>query len=532
MDTFNGYKSSAIILVLFTALMVARPLLGAGFIPTHDGEYHLIRFMEFDREIKAGNIFPRWSGGLNAGYGVPLFNFFYPLPNYLAEAFHLLGFSFIDSFKLVMAFGIISAALFFYLWIEKLWGIKAALVGALFYILAPYFLLDVYIRGSIGEVLALAIYPAILWLVEKKHLFTPVFLALLILAHNILALIFLPFLISYLLFRRYSIIYALYIILVAFGLSCFFWLPALVEAKYVTGLKMINYADHFPVLTQLLMPSWGSGYSTVGINDGMSFQIGLAHILAVIVSVWLVMIQPQKSPRRFLIFFLIWFTAILCLLLEFSLPLWKIIPFLGFFQYPWRWLSLIILVSSAIAALVTRYFSGQKFICLILLPVIFYSTYCRPVIYPPRQDSYYLQSPDWTEGTATLGNSFNTIWWQAPSRMPVEPLTVIKGRADIEMVRAKSTRWLFKIKAEDFSHFQTRLAYFPGWQVYANHEQLPVEYSQGIIGFQLPEGDYQLEIVFTPTPVRFWAPLVSAISLLLLILEAIFKIRYANFSGR
>jgi len=43
---------------------------------------------------------------------------------------------------------------------------------------------------------------------------------------------------------------------------------------------------------------------------------------------------------------------------------------------------------------------------LIIMAVLLYLPYTRPVVYEPRDDSFYLSNPTWTEGTATTGNVF------------------------------------------------------------------------------------------------------------------------------
>ncbi|PIU02404.1 hypothetical protein COT66_00390 [Candidatus Shapirobacteria bacterium CG09_land_8_20_14_0_10_49_15] len=435
-------KSWPWLLMLAIGLWAAWPLCQPGFIPTHDGEYHLIRFYEFDKNIRAGIWWPRWAPGLNHGLGVPLFNFFYPLPNFVAEIFYLLGFSLITSFKLTMAFGLVTGGLFFYLWIKKIFNIPAAVVGAVFYTLAPYHLLNVYVRGSIGEVLAMALFPAILWAVEKKSWWLSIFLALLILAHNILALIFTPFLISYMFLfhrpppRRASthlgggLVFSLFF---GLGLSAIFWLPALAEAKYVTGLQMINFADHFPTLWQLILPSWGTGFSVPGIGDQMSFQIGLPHLLAVALGILLI----KKKVIRYK-FFLGWFLGLVCLLLPVSLPVWKIIKPLVFLQYPWRLLSLVVLVTSFLAACLVSRKGSRWAVGLLLVAFIFYGGYSRPIVYPPRADNFYLDNPDWTQGTATLGNSFQTLWPADPGNTPIRSLATGVSLASLIFIASKA----------------------------------------------------------------------------------------------
>jgi hypothetical protein len=523
-------KLIPILLVILLALWVARPLITPGFIPTHDGEYHLIRFFEFDKNIRAGNLIPRWAPGLNSGYGVPLFSFFYPLPNYLAEFFHLLGLGFINSFKMTLAMSILAAGFFYYLWAKKLWGEKAGIVGAAFYIFAPYFLLDVYVRGSIGEVLALALYPAILWTVEKKSVLAPIFLALLILSHNILAFIFIPFLISYLIFRKLSINYLIFIVCTSFGLSCFFWLPALMEAKFVTGLKIVNFTDHFPTLFQLILPSWGTGYSVIGINDGMSFQVGIPHLLAVAMAVILMWTKKVKKQRSNLLFFLGWFLIVFLLLQEFSLPLWRIIPFMSYFQYPWRLLSLIILVASAMAGIAgSSKINKYRSIMLVFLVLFFYSKYCRPVVYQPRDDNYYLSNTEWSKGTATLANSFNTKWFSVKSAQEIsDKLKILTGKAKIKEISTNPTSQVFQIETETVTDFKTHIAYFPGWKIMANNKEKLLSFDEGVIGFQLDKGNYEVKIIFTDTPIRALAYKISFLSLLLLTLAVIFKKRYEN----
>ena len=94
------YSFLAVVVVLFFAFLASFALLHPGLPPTHDGEYHVVRFYEFYKSLSSGNFYPRWAHDFNNGYGIPLFNFVYPLPNYIAAFFHFFGVSFIDSFKL------------------------------------------------------------------------------------------------------------------------------------------------------------------------------------------------------------------------------------------------------------------------------------------------------------------------------------------------------------------------------------------------------------------------------------------------
>lgn len=513
-------KIVPLLVIIFLGLWAAWPLITKGFIPTHDGEYHIIRFYEFDKSIKAGIFFPRWAPGLNSGFGVPLFSFFYPLPNYLSEFFHFLGFSFVDSLKFVLAFGLIVSGIFFYLWAKEIWGAWGGLTGSIFYILAPYHLVDIYVRGSPGEVLAIAFYPAVLWAVEKKSNLAPVFLALLILSHNILALIFLPFLISYFFFRRSLFGYFLKTIFLGLGLSAYFWLPALAEARYVVGLKMIDFADHFLSVPQLIFPSWGTGFSVPGIGDQLSFQIGLPHLLVVFLV--LVAFFKERNYRWLLGHFLFWFLAAVFLLLPISIFVWDRLFLLSSFQYPWRFLSLIILVGSFLAGYPAQ---KRKFLALILifLAIAFYSNYSRPVKYLSREDSVYLGNPYWTQGTATLNNSFNTVWFKSESKDDIKDIKFVQNNCRVNEMFNNPIKHHYEIDCEDKEQVQLGLAYFPGWQVLVDDQSTPISFSDGLIDFKVNEGKHFVKAEFQESIIRKLADSISLVSLLFLLLIAIFK---------
>src|SRR3989344_9172040 len=89
-----------ITLILLFSILVSLPLLKPGLYLIHDDQ-HIARLYLFDQSLKAGQFPVRWVDGLGFGLGYPLFNFYPPFVYYLGAFFHLLGFGFIDSIKLV-----------------------------------------------------------------------------------------------------------------------------------------------------------------------------------------------------------------------------------------------------------------------------------------------------------------------------------------------------------------------------------------------------------------------------------------------
>ena len=413
-------KYFPLIIVLLFAIFVSRHLLLPGFVPTHDGEYHIIRFWQFDKVIRSGNLFPLWAPDLDFGKGVPIFAYFYPLSNYISEIFVLLGFSYVKSLHLVLASGLVFSALSFYLWIKALFGRWAGLVGAVFYTLAPYHLVDVFVRGSVGEVWALALAPLCLFFTTKivtnrKYVvLNSIFLYLLLLSHNIIGPVFFVFCLVYgLLFLHKAkktkptpgvgfLLLLSYFL--GFILSLYFWLPVILDRSYVTGLETVNIIDHFPEIYKLIFPSWGTGFSGRGYSaDQMSFQIGIAHILAFVAVILLLIKKKLKSSL--VKYMLISFLISVWLILDVSSFIWQKITWMSYFQFPWRLLSVVIVTTSFMAGYVSRR-SRIISVVLIIMAVLLYLPYTRPVVYEPRDDLFYLSNPTWTQGTATTGNVF------------------------------------------------------------------------------------------------------------------------------
>src|SRR3989338_6792857 len=171
---FDQIKKNTNILFLLLAVVVSIPsvvgLMHPGFPLTDDGNWMVIRFSAFYETLKSGQFPVRFLSRLNYGFGYPVADFLYPLFMYIGVPIHILKFSFVDTIKIILGASMIGSAIFVYFWLSKLFDKFSSFVGAVFYFYTPYHLYDVYVRGSVGEVLALAIAPFILWQLERKDL--------------------------------------------------------------------------------------------------------------------------------------------------------------------------------------------------------------------------------------------------------------------------------------------------------------------------------------------------------------------------
>ncbi len=352
-------KYCLIYLILLTVPAVIA-LLVPGFYGASD-DLHVSWLFEMHRTLSMGQIPPRFVPDLSFGFGYPLFNFVFPLPFYIGELFYLIGFSLVDSIKLVFLISFPISAIFMYLFLRQFSSKMVSFTGAVLYIYTPYRFVDLYIRGAIGEIFAFALLPLVglsfvkitnpirdskLWIGIGA-----ISLACLILTHNITAYMFFPAILMLALIRIFlsptnkKIIFVNFISSIFLGIliSSYFWLPAIVESSLMKYDTVFNYADHFPTIKQLLTPYWNYGASVPGPYDLMPFFLGYINWFSVVVGILIfVLVFKKLNLNQKAVFFwaFIIFSAAFFMMNYRSAILWDNLPLLPYFQFPWRFFIL------------------------------------------------------------------------------------------------------------------------------------------------------------------------------------------------
>ena len=254
-----------LILLLAVALAASVLLWGPGIVNTRgggDSPFLLQRVHQMAANLRAG-VFPvRWMPDAAYGLGYPFFSYYAALPYYLAGLLVVIGLDILTAIKITQTLGFLAAALAMYAWMRRLtanrWG---AWLGAVGYTVAPFHLVNVYVRGdSLSEFYAFIFYPLILWTLDRsdpdngrlRHLGTALAYAGLLLTHNISALIFTPFVLLYVLIRRrpdWRTLRDLTALGLGLLLSAWFWLPALAESPLAqlgtVTQGYFHYTNHF-----------------------------------------------------------------------------------------------------------------------------------------------------------------------------------------------------------------------------------------------------------------------------------------------
>ncbi|MEW5717510.1 MAG: glycosyltransferase family 39 protein, partial [Chloroflexota bacterium] len=363
----------------FCAFALA-PLTAPGyFIYAHDARHSVYFLQMFDATLRDGAWYPRWAADMTFGYGYPLWLILAPLPFFVGEAFHLVGFDFVSAVKLVDGLAVFCSALTMYLFASRVLGKNAGLVAAIAYVYIPYHLVDLYVRAAQAELTAFVFPPLICWAFyqlattrQPRYIATAALAyALLILSHISMALLFAPIIGLYILFvaltesRRHDtvgrnwfqrtascLLPPAFSILLAFGIAAIFLLPVLFEQRYLTSDPLIsgffNYRKHFLNANQLLSPFWGYGYAGENGADQFSLQLGLIPTLLAIIAVG-ASAKTRDASRAHIAFFAAMVGAMVFAMLPISAPMWE--PFaavIGFVQFPWR---LLIITAFALAFL-------------------------------------------------------------------------------------------------------------------------------------------------------------------------------------
>jgi len=404
-----------------------------------------------------------------------------------------------------------------YFWLKRLYGVFPAVLGSITGAFTPYWFVDIFVRGSVGEVLALGfVFTALASIAYKKKTLLALSVAAIILSHNIMAMIFLPIIFLYTWVTHRLMLRWLFVGVI---LTSYFWAPALVERGYVVGLNTVNYKDHFPELAQILIPSWGTGLSGPGYAlDEMSYQIGIVPLMLFVAF----LVTPKPTLFTWAM------AAALLLMLEISTPIWELIPILTNLQYPWRLLSIVIVATPILTATIFFRFRWRMVsISIAVLTVALSFFYTKPVLYDSRPDAYYLSKSAFTDGTSSLGNGFSTRWMTWQSSRPTSRMEVVSGAGSVTMMQEELLKFEGDVVSDSDVTVRTNVAYYPGWRVTVDGKDTSATPDEkGMISAAVGPGTHTMSVYFSETLFRFAMNTVSFMCLFWLFCSTILKKAY------
>ena len=540
-------KDSYLVWVLFWSIIpIAWLFMGEGLWHTHDGLVHIPRIAAFYRALMEGHIPPRVAGYLNYGYGMPLFIFIYHIPYYVSSLFITLGLSLADSFRLALSITYPLSGIAIYLFGRSFFeNRKYAFWMFLFYQFAPYRFVDLHMRGSFGESYTYIFLPLALWgLTElfktsqyRWFIVATLSTAFLIMSHNSISLAYFGILCLFTLVFAPSHkvrVIGIVSLIAGVGLSAWYWIPAIVEHKYTYGdLLMKNvYIDHFVPWYHYIVPNFYNMESFI--FQGIMAQFGIFHVVAILFAIVILVKQRgsvlEKKQYAFGLFLLV--TSIF-LMQPVSTSLWKHISLLRQFQFPWRFLAVVVFATSFLStAYLSFNFAKNRRLLITIAAFVAVSTvfYWVPQYgHNDIDEAYYWDFP---LNTTYYGET-DVIWSAGPAgSYPSSPVQVIDGYATVTNIVKKGHIHTFTVDASESARLVDNTQYFPGWRVYVDGEKTPVEFQdqqwRGLVTFAVPDGKHDVRVVFGRTPVRLGAEIISIVMMGVLIVIAPFFQRILN----
>lgn len=498
--------------VLIAMLPLIAPFIAKGYFDTHDGQWAIIRLTEMNRELQDLQIPPRWAGFLNHGYGYPLFLFTYPFPYFLAEIFHLLGFGFVDAVKAVFALSIIGSGITMYLF-------TGSFLATFFYLYAPYRIVNLFIRGSIGESLAFVWYPLLAWFgtrmvkeqnIQQMGLFAAV-LGLLIITHNAAAVLFVPILGIYLLgvwlFEKKRTISSLIVVyggfVLGFAAAAYFWLPALMEQQYtMLSTGVLQRFDRFVSLLELV--------TGLGGTRDFPLTIGIFHVIALIVALGVIFTNQHRKQRYVTTGLLI---ILLFLMTPFARVFWEFAPVFSSIDFAWRLLGVVTFIIAVIIGYGGKKQLAVQIVCaLLLIGAVWQGMRLLPQNRTYFPDGYY-ESNDST--TTAFDELMPRTVVEKPRNIWKQKIVITQGVGIVAIEENRSQQLQFNVVMETEGRTEIQTLYFPGWRAFIDGAEVDIDIHpiRGTIQLNVPQGTHLVKLRFTNTPVRTIADWITVVSI-------------------
>lgn len=560
------------VLVLF-AIPAFYPLLNDGLTASFDGRTHLLRLAALANAVAEGIYLPRWLPAMQLGYGYPVFNFYPPGAYYLALLPSLFGvslyWSYAFGFVLAILLAGIGATLFAYDLLRgyaahgtqqrvptvAVWGALApALLVGVAYMYAPYLLVNVYIRGSLPEAVAQALLPWILWssrrLLSQARptgyvLFCAIFLAGLALTHSLTLLLTIPYLLVYLWVIWWNsgrsmvpLRWIVVSLLLAAGVSAFFWLPMVVDRRYLSQAGYAMARDGWLPGNVWQWSTFLDRQFSYGYDFSRPVQLGLVQLIVGGGGfLW------TRRRGEWLFFALAALLAMVCIG-AWSLPIWQRSDILAAVQFPWRLLSLVSLSLAILSAgwLLRLPAGWPPWVGALLLSLVLIAAQ-RPQLgaidyYPPasvRLDEPLLAQAEVEKGVltddpASSVQEFRPEWAVDDlilDAMPNEPPTV-----RMSTLQASPLAFAMRVNVPVTTTLRFQDFYFPGWQVLGPDNQPLKPYPStdlGLLTVDLPRGIYTLTKEWREPPLAYDGAAISVMTLALLVLLCLADWRYRWF---
>lgn len=540
------FTYSIIILFIFILfILFLLPYLHHGFFPTMD-DVQVVRINEMTKELKSGQFPVRYIDNLANGGGYMLFNFYSPLPYYVGSIFVLLGLSSVWATKVVFIIGILIGLLGTFFLIRRYTNMQTALMSLSLLLTSSYVGYDYFQRGALSEIWGFMFFPwifyAVLKVKNKPNVFNiiaaGVLYALAIISHFAIIFvlsIFLLFIVTIPSYKKKVVIKLGYSIILGLLLSAFFWLPLILEKKYII-YESTKYAT-----TQYLR-GFLTPFELIGLGIDKSIlpppfpTLGLGLFLITIISSLYLFIRKKNPYKSLFIYFFVIFIFSVLFTLSFTRPLWDSVSILRNLQSPWRFLTISTISAIFISGLALSFIKKWWISLLIVVIVsmfnfIFHYQYMRPYTY--NYISEYRAEGECA--TTTWQKEYLPKWVYKclPKTNELKlPLISTNTKSQISDVSVKNNgRLIFFNTLGKKGIVTIAKYYYPSWKVTIDGKKVEI-YSgtkYGLINFKVTSGYHRVQVRLGNTTSQLLGNLLTIFSLGLIVIIIFLKKKRLRF---
>jgi len=570
-----GITTSLLVLVGLSVLACWPILMHGAPDLSWDGLVHAVWAKQFASQFWHGDWYPRWFTDINAGYGGSSGFFYPPVTNYAASIFWPLVASrdtagFLSSgYSLILAFTL--SGITALLWLRSFTEPRAALMGAVVYLIAPYHLtVDLYLRGASAELWVFVWLPLVMLSAEGllRHArwavpAAAISYSLAVLSHPSTALCFAPIAVAYVIFlsegkervRLTSIFVAA--LLLGVGLDAIYLLPALLDrhkasfALYTAGAVdyqrnwLLPWRDEFNSGVHYLRDRFAGRPASMppGVPGYFLMLLITLSALGAITLLFLLIRRYETSGRiqRIAGFYAIVALVSFFLMTKPSAFIWRLAGFLKFLQVPFRLNVMLALCLAVLVALAASYLARPRaraislFLTLLTVAWLAVDAWAPSHVYSawtPNPAKSNWHALHWQMEASDL------MPWPAAERIPIDPAEFDRfveahppkavriespltneptGTAVVESWQLRRVQ--IKVHSSQDSQLTVNYFYYEGWQGRIKGAEGTLSASpspEGFIQMKIPRGDYELILELPYDQAERVGSLISLLSAMLL----------------
>jgi 6-pyruvoyl-tetrahydropterin synthase related domain len=527
-------------IVMITAFAVVAPFFLLGILAGHDFDFHITSWMEVVIQWKQGILYPRWAALAHFGYGEARFIFYPPASWVLGAALGvILPWKLVPGAYVWLALTLSGCSMFLLArrWLDG----RDAIFAAALYAANPYYLVIVYWRSALAELLAGALLPLLLLFVlraDEKGSRAAISLGLIVAAAwltnapvAVLVNYSLALLVVVLAIVRRSprvLLVGATAVLLGTALAAFYLLPAAYEQRWINITEL--FAPGMPPQDNFLFTAIGNAghdaFNRLLTMTAMS-EIAVLALATAFARRW------RQAQREAFWALLGWAGAATLLMFSLTSIVWNHLPKLRFLQFPWRWLLCLNVAFALLVAIAWRHKLVRWAICVAMLTVLVFGAVR---IQRPWKET----ATDIAEREVNLrkGRGYKGPKDYVPAdadanaiKRDAEPVALEgDGQVDIQVQHWDAESRIFTANVSKPGNLVLRLFNYPAWRVEVNGQVVESKTREitGQMIIPVEAGENRVRVSFVRTWDRTLGGMISAGMILVLAGGTIFRRRYAS----